>query len=83
MKVEFDLNFMGVVYLLVSIGLITLAVSLFLGGGRFLEREGGITALGYPVPAMIFIPTMLVGIVAVGLLVPVVRRLFKAFMPSA
>jgi hypothetical protein len=83
MKVEFDLSFMGVVYLLVAIGLITLAVSLFLGGGTFLERQGGITALGYPVPAMVFIPTILGGIIALGLLVPVVRRLFKAFMPSA
>ena len=77
MKVEFDLNFMGVVYLLVSIGLVV----------------GAVFALGASIPSLrqfhdplnIFLNVLLlsVGLVAVGLLVPVVRRLFKAFMPSA
>jgi hypothetical protein len=77
MKVEFDLNFMGVVYLLVAVGLVAGAVAAFVTTTKVL--------ISYHDPLTIFLSVLVLsaGIVAVGLLVPVIRRLFKAFMPSA
>jgi len=77
MKVELDLNFMGVVYLLVAVGLVYFIVKLFL------DVPEATHSLNNPLNIFLFVLQIAVGIVAVGLLVPVIRRLFKAFMPSA
>jgi FtsH-binding integral membrane protein len=77
MKVEFDLNFMGVVYLLLAVGLVYFAVMAFIGAPTASH------SLNSPLNIFLFVLQITVGIVAVGLLVPVIRRLFKAFMPSA
>jgi hypothetical protein len=77
MKVELDLNFMGIFYLLVAVGLVYFAVMAFIGAPTASH------SLNSPLNIFLFVLQIAVGIVAVGLLVPVIRRLFKAFMPSA
>lgn len=81
MKVEFELNLMGTFYLLVAVGLVTsawLAFGASVGLGQI--AENGRKDWGN---WLLFTTVLTSGLVAVGLLVPVVRRLFKAFMPSA
>jgi FtsH-binding integral membrane protein len=77
MKVEFDLNFMGVVYLLIAVGLVV-AIVFALGASIPSLRQ-------FRDPLNIFINILILasGVVAIGLLVPVVRRLFKAFSLKA
>jgi hypothetical protein len=77
MKVEFELNLMGVVYLLIAVGLVAGAVAAFVTSTQ--------TLIQFHDPLSVFLSVLILstGIVAVGLLVPVVRRIFKAFMPSA
>jgi hypothetical protein len=77
MKVEFDLNSMGIVYLFIAVGLVASAVLALGTSIPSLERNHDLFSI------FLSILILSVGIVAVGLLVPVVRRLFKAFMPSA
>lgn len=78
MKVEFDLNFMGVVYLLVAIGLIVGVVVSVVDSSSIIN-----TNLSNPLNIVLLTTAILGGLIALGLLVPVIRRLFKAFMPSA
>lgn len=77
MKVEFELNLMGLVYLLVAVGLVSVAVSAFAGSVGLAHvaenRQRDWTSW------LTFTAALSGGLVAVGLLVPVVRRVFKAF----
>jgi|LakMenEpi03Aug12_release.lakeMendotaPanAssembly.Ray.scaffolds.fasta_scaffold5461082_1 hypothetical protein len=79
MKVEFELNLMGVVYLLVAVGLVSSAVAMFsssVGLAQVAENRQRDW-----VSWLSFTALLAGGLVAVGLLVPVVRRVVKAFMP--
>jgi hypothetical protein len=77
MKLEFELNVMGIVYILIAVALVAGAITAFVTTTKFL--------IEYRDPFSGFISVLILssGLVAVGLLVPVVRRIFKAFMPSA
>jgi len=77
MKLEFELNVMGVVYILIAVALVAGAITAFVFTSNFL--------IEYRDPFSGFISVLILsaGLVAVGLLVPVIRRIFKAFMPSA
>lgn len=78
MKVEFDLNFMGVVYLLIAIGLIVGVVVSVVDSSSIIN-----TNLSNPLNIVLLTAAILGGLIALGLLVPIVRRMVKAFMPSA
>jgi heme A synthase len=77
MKIEFNLSFMGIFYLLLSVGLVYFAVMAFIGAPTASH------SLNSPLNIFLFVLQITAGIVAVGLLVPLIRRLFKAFIPSA
>jgi hypothetical protein len=78
MKIEFDLNVMGLVYLFIAVGLV-LAVVVAVVDSVSISRF----SLSNPVYASMFAASIVGGVVALGLLVPVIRRLVRAFMPSA
>ena len=81
---EFELNVMGPFYILVAVALVTAAVSIF----STLPDLRGQASQTYTqsdklVIWSLFTLTLTGGLIVVLLLVPVVRRIFKAFMPSA
>ena len=83
MIVEFELNLMGMLYLFITVGLVC-GVYLLLAGTLTFAQKGIISRdeksdwLNW-----LYFSLMLTGsFVCVGLLFPVVRHLFKAYMPS-
>jgi ABC-type transport system involved in cytochrome c biogenesis permease subunit len=83
MKVEFELNLMGIFYILVAVGLMVGAALLFglLPGITENVRQGKVYGKNNWESWALFTTFLTIGLIAVGLLVPVVRRIFKAFMP--
>jgi len=83
MKVEFELNLMGIFYILVAVGLIVGAALLFslLPGITENVNQGKVYGKYNWESWELFTTFLTIGLIAVGLLVPVVRRIFKAFMP--
>jgi len=78
MKLEFDLNFMGIFYLLLAVTLVFMAVLIFTTLPQFSS------AFPFdPLHKFIYVLQITAAVVMVLFLVPVIRRLFKAFMPSA
>jgi len=85
MKVEFELNVMGIFYILVAVGLMVGAALIFgllPGFTENIAQGKGYGKNNWESWAL-FTLTLTGGLVAVGLLVPVVRHMVKAFIPSA
>ena len=82
MKLEFELNLMGIVYLIIAVGLVTAMLYGFVNAG-YIATGSMVTGPSSWIGWLLFSAALSGGLIAVGLLVPVVRRLFKAFMPSA
>jgi hypothetical protein len=80
MKLEFELNVMGILYILIAGGLITAIVVSIVDASSIANFSSFTTS---PIAIVLFSVSILGGLIALGFLVPVVRRIFKAFMPSA
>jgi uncharacterized membrane protein YjdF len=82
MKIEFEFNVMGTLYILVAVGIIVGALAIFSLLPGFTENiaQGRGYGKNNWESWALFTLTLTAGLVAVGLLVPVVRRIFKAFM---
>jgi hypothetical protein len=75
MKVEFELNLMGIVYLVLTVGLVASAVIGLLEALSMTHYQTTKGWLGW----LMFSAALTGGLIAVGLLVPVVKRLVRAF----
>jgi len=80
MKLEFELNIMGILYILIAGGLITAIVVSIVDASSIANAGSWTTS---PIGIVLFSVSILGGLIALGFLVPVVRRIFKTFMPSA
>jgi len=80
MKVEFQLNLIGTFYILVAVGLVAAFVFGLINTGFIAST---ISSPGDTISWLLLSAALTGSLIAVLLLVPVVRRIFKAFMPSA
>lgn len=81
MKIELELNLMGIFYILVACCIIAGAVVAFVVSTGFITTNtGNLDGKTIWVNGALFITLIVTGVIGIGLLVPVVRRIFKAFM---
>ena len=79
MKIEVDLNVMGLVYLVLTVGLVAAAVGGLLEAFSMTHYQTTKGWLGW----LMFSAALTGGLIAVGLLVPVVKRLVRALTGGA